>query len=79
MIKRPLATELQKETFKKMFADIVKFNEKLKDKYKIQFFDTVTTSNYVIFGLDGKSINVLQSLTLAELDDYRSLKNNWQS
>jgi hypothetical protein len=79
MIKRPLATQVQKENFKTKFAEIVKDNDKLRDNYKIQFFDTAAASNYVIYGLDGKSINVTLSLTAEELDKYFALKNNWQN
>ena len=73
-----LATEIQKENFKVRFADIVKDNEKLRNNYKIQFFDTMAKSNYVFNGTDGKSINVISILNAEELEAYRSLKNNWQ-
>lgn len=60
------------------FAEIVLHNEKLRNKYSIQFFDTIAGSNYSITGLDGKSINVTQFLTIEELDAYRTLKIYWQ-
>jgi hypothetical protein len=78
MAVKTLATSLQKENFKVNFADIVKDNATLNNKYSIQFFDSPTKSNYVINGLDGKSINVIQSLSFEELDKYRVLKNHWQ-
>jgi hypothetical protein len=78
MAAKTLATALQKENFKQNFAEIVKDNESLNNKYSVQFFDTATKSNYVINGLDGKSINVLQSLSFEELDKYRALKSHWQ-
>lgn len=71
------ATSLQKEKFIVAFADIVKDNKKLKDRYKIQFFDSPSKSNYAFYDLDGKSINVLQSLSIEEIDTYRTLKNHW--
>jgi hypothetical protein len=72
------ANARQKENFINKFADIIKNNAKLKDKYKIQFFDSTTKSNYVFNDLDGKSINVLQSLTLEETEEYKKLKHAWQ-
>jgi hypothetical protein len=72
------ANSKQKENFISRFADIIKNNAKLKDNYKIQFFDSTTKSNYVINDLNGKSINVLQSLTLEETEEYKKLKHNWQ-
>jgi hypothetical protein len=78
MAVKPFASELQKERFKVNFEEIVKDNESLNNKYSIQFFDTGTKSNYVIKGLDGKSLNVLSSLSIEELEKYRLLKLNWQ-
>ncbi|MDB4921446.1 hypothetical protein [Mucilaginibacter sp.] len=72
------ATALKKQNFVNRFEEIVKDNEKLKDNYKIQFFDTLAKSNYVINGLNGKSINVLESLSLEEKEEYKVLKSNWQ-
>ena len=72
------ANSRQKENFITRFADIIKNNAKLKDNYKIQFFDSTSKSNYVINDLNGKSINVLQSLTLEETEEYKKLKHNWQ-
>jgi hypothetical protein len=71
------ATSVQKNNFIAKFADIVRFNEQLRDNYRIQFFDSTTKSNYLFNGLDGKSINVLQFLTLEETEEYRKLKNHW--
>lgn len=76
--KNPFATAAQKENFKIKFAELVQHNEKLSNKYTIQFFDTAAKSNYVINGLDGKSMNVNQHLSLDELEAYRDLKNHWQ-
>jgi hypothetical protein len=72
------ASAVQKENFKAKFADIVKSNEQIRDNYKIQFFDSPSKSNYLFNGLDGKSINVLQFLTIEETEEYRMLKNHWQ-
>lgn len=77
-LKPSMATPLQKETFISKFADIVQNNERLRDRYKIHFFDTATKSNYVFNGIDGKSINVIQLLSLEELEDYKKLKHHWQ-
>ena len=74
---KPFATISKKEDFIARFAEIVKDNENLSARYTIQFFDTPTTSNYVFNGLDGKSINVNQYLTVTELDAYRALKVQW--
>jgi predicted membrane protein len=71
------ATEFQKENFKTTFEAIVQKNDKLNSQFKIQFFDTIRT-NYVISGLDGKSINVTESMSDDELELYRALKSNWQ-
>lgn len=73
------ATAVKKENFINRFSEIVKDNEKLRDNYKIQFFDTAAKSNYVINGLNGKSINVLECLTLEEREEYKALKSNWQN
>jgi hypothetical protein len=72
------ATSIQKNNFMTKFAEIVKCNERLRDNYKIQFFDSTSKSNYLFNGLDGKSINVLQLMTLEETEEYRKLKNHWQ-
>ena len=72
------ASSRQKEHFKDSFAEIVKNNMKLKDNYRVQFFDAITKSNYVFNGLDGKSINILAYLTLEETEEYRKLKHSWQ-
>lgn len=78
MAVKSFATLAQKENFKIKFAEIVLNNEQLRNKYSIQFFDTLAKSNYVISGLDGKSMNVTTCMTEEELELYRSLKNNWQ-
>jgi len=78
MAVKALATAIQKENFRLNFADIVKNNASLNNKYTIQFFDSPTKSNYVINGLDGKSMNVTLSLSFEELDRYRALKSHWQ-
>jgi len=72
------ATATKKENFVTRFEEIIKDNAKLKDNYKIQFFDTLVKSNYVINGLNGKSINVLESLSFEEREEYKILKSNWQ-
>lgn len=77
MSSKPFATEFQKENFKTMFEAIVEKNSKLHNQFKIQFFDT-TRTNYVINGLNGKSINVIESMSDNELELYRALKSNWQ-
>jgi hypothetical protein len=79
MAVKPLATILQKENFKIKFSEIVKNNAQLHDKFTVHFFDSPTRSNYVINGLDGKSINVIPFLSEEELESYRDLKNHWQS
>jgi uncharacterized protein YpmB len=77
MSSKIFATESQKENFKTMFQAIVQENINLHNQFKIQFFDT-TRTNYVINGLDGKSINVIASMSDGELELYRALKSNWQ-
>ncbi|MBC7399954.1 MAG: hypothetical protein H7289_08410, partial [Mucilaginibacter sp.] len=74
MSSKPFATEFQKENFKTMFEAIVQKNIHLHNQFKIQFFDTIRT-NYVISGLDGKSINVTASMSDSELEQYRTLKS----
>jgi hypothetical protein len=79
MVAKTTASAIQKENFKTRFAEIIKNNSNLKDKYSIQFFDTAQKSNYVIYGLNGKTINILEGLTLEETEKYKTLKLNWQS
>jgi hypothetical protein len=79
MVAKTTASAIQKENFKARFAEIIKNNSNLKDKYSIQFFDTAQKSNYVIYGLNGKTINILEGLTLEETEKYKTLKLNWQS
>lgn len=79
MLKISLATEVQKANFKAQFAHIVKENERLNYRYTIQFFDTQLITNYVIKGLDGKSLNITDQLSLEELEKYRSLKHEWKN
>jgi hypothetical protein len=71
------ATTIQKENFKTSFAEIIKDNTTLKDQYSIQFFETAQKSNYGFTGRDGKSINILSSLTLEEIEKYKVLKRTW--
>jgi len=73
------ASAIQKENFKTKFAEIIKDNLKLKDQYTIQFFETAQKSNYGFSGKDGKSLNILSSLTLEETEQYKMLKNSWQN
>ena len=77
-VKTP-ASATQKENFKTRFAEIIKNNSNLKDRYSIQFFETAQKSNYVIYGLNGKTMNVLETLTLEETEKYKFLKQDWQS
>jgi hypothetical protein len=79
MITKTTATAIQKENFKAKFAEIVKNNTKLRDLYSIQFFETAQKSNYGFTGKDGKSLNILSSLTLEETEKYKSLKSSWQN
>lgn len=79
MVAKTTATAIQKENFKTRFAEIIKNNLNLKDHYSIQFFETAQKSNYVIYGSDGKTINILPSLTLEEAEKYKILKFDWQS
>ena len=71
------ATTIQKENFKTRFAEIIKDNANLKDHYSIQFFETAQKSNYGFTGRDGKSLNILSSLTLEETEKYKILKSSW--
>jgi hypothetical protein len=73
------ASAVQKENFKIKFAEIIKNNSKLKDQYTIQFFETAQKSNYGFTGKDGKSLNILSSLTLEETEKYKVLKTSWQN
>jgi hypothetical protein len=79
MVAKTTATAIQKENFKTRFAEIIKNNLNLKDHCSIQFFETAQKSNYVIYGLDGKTINILASLTLEEAEKYKILKFDWQN
>jgi hypothetical protein len=73
------ATAIQKENFKTRFAEIIKNNANLRDQYSIQFFETAQKSNYGFTGRDGRSLNILSSLTLEEAEKYKVLKSSWQS
>ena len=77
--KTTIASAIQKENFKTKFAEIIKNNANLKDQYSIQFFETAQKSNYGFTGRDGKSLNILSSLTLEETEKYKILKSSWQS
>jgi hypothetical protein len=79
MVAKTTASAVQKENFKTKFAEIIKDNENLKDKYSIQFFETAQKSNYGFTGRDGKSLNILSSLTLEEAEKYKVLKSSWQN
>jgi hypothetical protein len=79
MIIKTTASTIQKENFKARFAEIIKNNVNLKDHYSIQFFETAQKSNYAITGRDGKSLNILTSLTLEETEKYKVLKSSWQN
>jgi hypothetical protein len=79
MVAKTTATAIQKENFKLRFAEIIKNNSNLKDKYTIQFFETAQKSNYVFYGLNGKTINILATLSLEEAEKYKVLKFDWQN
>jgi len=79
MMAKTTASAIQKENFKIKFAEIIKNNSKLKDQYTIQFFETAQKSNYGFTGKDGKSLNILSSLTLEETEKYKVLKTSWQN
>ncbi len=79
MVAKTTATAAQKEGFKTRFAEIIKDNSNLKDRYSIQFFETAQKSNYVFYGSNGKTINILEALTLEETEKYKFLKQDWQS
>ena len=78
MVVKTMASAVQKENFKTRFAEIIKDNAHLKDQYSIQFFETAQKSNYGFTGRDGKSLNILSSLTLEEAEKYKILKSSWQ-
>jgi hypothetical protein len=78
MVAKTTASATQKENFKTRFAEIIENNKNLKDQYTIQFFETAQKSNYGFTGRDGKSLNILSSLTLEEAEKYKVLKSSWQ-
>ena len=63
VVVKTTASAIQRENFKTRFAEIVQNNANLKDHYSIQFFETAQKSNYGFTGRDGKSLNILSSLT----------------
>jgi len=79
MVAKTTASAIQKENFKTKFAEIIKDNANLRDQYSIQFFETAQKSNYGFTGRDGKSLNILSSLTIEEAENYKVLKSSWQS
>jgi hypothetical protein len=79
MVAKTTASAIQKENFKMKFAEIIKNNKNLIDQYSIQFFETVQKTNYSFTGRDGKSLNILSSLTLEETEKYKILKSSWQN
>ena len=79
MVAKTTASAIQKENFKTRFAEIIKNNSNLKGQYSIQFFDTAQKSNYVIYGLNGKTINILEGMTIEETEKYKTLKLTWQN
>jgi hypothetical protein len=79
MVAKTTATVLQKENFKARFAEIIKNNANLRDQYSIQFFETAQKRNYGFTGRDGKSLNILSSLSIEEAEKYKVLKSSWQN
>jgi hypothetical protein len=79
MVAKTTASAIQKENFKTRFAEIIKNNANLRDQYSIQFFETAQKSNYGFTGRDGKSLNILSSLTIEETENYKVLKSSWQN
>jgi len=79
VVVKTTASAIQRENFKTRFAEIVQNNANLKDHYSIQFFETAQKSNYAFTGRDGKSLNILSSLTLEEAEKYKILKSSWQN
>ena len=79
MVAKTTASAIQKENFKTRFAEIIKDNANLRDQYSIQFFETAQKSNYAFTGRDGKSLNILSSLTIEETENYKVLKSSWQN
>jgi hypothetical protein len=79
MVAKTTASAIQKENFKTRFAEIIKDNANLRDQYSIQFFETAQKSNYGFTGRDGKSLNILSSLTIEETENYKVLKSSWQN
>jgi len=77
-VAKTTASAIQKENFKIKFAEIIKNNANLQGQYSIQFFETAQKSNYGFTGRDGKSLNVLSSLSLEETEKYKVLKTSWQ-
>ena len=78
MVAKTTASAIQKENFRTRFAEIVKDNANLRDQYSIQFFETAQKSNYGFTGRNGKSLNILSSLSLEESEKYKVLKSSWQ-
>jgi len=79
MVAKTTASAIQKENFRTRFAEIIKDNADLRDQYSIQFFETAQKSNFGFTGRDGKSLNILSSLTLEETEMYKVLKRSWQN
>jgi hypothetical protein len=79
MVAKTTASAIQKENFRTRFAEIIKDNANLRDQYSIQFFETAQKSNYGFTGRDGKSLNILSSLTVEETENYKVLKSSWQN
>ena len=79
MVAKTTASAIQKENFRTRFAEIIKDNTSLRDQYTIQFFETAQKSNYGFTGRDGKSLNILSTLTLEETEKYKVLKSSWQN
>ncbi|HEY8783422.1 MAG TPA: hypothetical protein VIM16_17480 [Mucilaginibacter sp.] len=79
MVAKTTASAIQKENFKLRFAEIIENNADLKGQYSIQFFETAQKSNYVFYGPNGKTINILTILTAEEAERYKTLKFDWQN
>jgi hypothetical protein len=77
-LNKSVATAGQKENFRERFAEIVRDNARIRDKYSLQFFETAQKSNYVFTALNGNSMNVLSLMTMEEAEKYRKLKSTWQ-
>jgi len=70
-------TEQERLKFIKRFAEIVKNNPVLKDRYKIKFSDVGNHTHFFICDDNERYIDVIKVMSKREYDEYVVLVDEW--